>query len=727
MDRRGWPWKKKSSDKITKADIPFVTPDSVGSTLSSVAHLGNQENCTNKNYVQISMESYARMSGLEDQVVNLEDQVKDLESKLSAAYSELDNKENLVKQHAKVAEEAVSGWEKADAEVVSLRCQLESITLSKLSVDERATHLDGALKECMKQIRTVKEESEQKIQEVILMKSQQWEKFKLELEAEIDKLDKGLREEARENAALLRSLHESSNKIVKLKEEKSEVESELELQKKNVQQYEKEINSLKYELHMISKEMDIRNEEKDMILKSAEVADKQRAEDVRIIANLEGECQRLRGLLRKKLPGPAALAQMKLEVESTRHVISGIHQRKTSSFQESEFLNMSKQLELFEEETKRLKEALASSKAELQASRNLNTTTVGRLKSLEAEVQVLYQERSSQKSNLAINYQNFSSRICSNSPSITSISDGWHEDPESPVESSADSISDHFDVRRVRSSVKFESHKSETISELMDDFLEVEKMASSSDTDSVQIVDKVKNDSEDKQLKSNDALVEIQLKCMTESYKSLQTHVEELEAENKFLKEKIDELKNDLEEEKQCHHDILVKYKEIEEKMPRDKCLLCASNSEANSDINTRKDTELAAAEKKLAECQETLHVLGRQLQAMIPQIGSKRLQTNESSVKPNYGWSNSNGSYNNSDEIDHAEAYSVSSNSDIQGVNDEFSSSHNFGSMSCLSDAECSISTNSSTESSQSCYMLTESHSHSSGSAIQGSNMHMV
>ena len=48
------------------------------------------------------------MSGLEDQVVNLEDQVKALEAKLSAAYSELNNKDNLVKQHAKVAEEAVS-------------------------------------------------------------------------------------------------------------------------------------------------------------------------------------------------------------------------------------------------------------------------------------------------------------------------------------------------------------------------------------------------------------------------------------------------------------------------------------------------------------------------------------------------------------------------------------------------------------------------------------------
>lgn len=49
------------------------------------------------------------MSGLEDQVINLEDQVKALEAKLSAAYSELNNKDNIVKQHAKVAEEAVSG------------------------------------------------------------------------------------------------------------------------------------------------------------------------------------------------------------------------------------------------------------------------------------------------------------------------------------------------------------------------------------------------------------------------------------------------------------------------------------------------------------------------------------------------------------------------------------------------------------------------------------------
>ncbi|KAJ1408804.1 Filament-like plant protein [Sesbania bispinosa] len=449
------------------------------------------------------MESYTHISGLEDQVENLEDQVKALEAKLSEAYSELNNKDNLVKQHAKVAEEAVSGWEKADAEVVSLRRQLESITLSKLSVDERASHLDGALKECMRQIRTIKEDSEQKLQEVIVMKSQKWEKIKLELEAQINKLDEGLRrEEAGENAALLRSLQESSNKIMKLKEEKSDAEAEVELLKKNVHSYEKEISSLKYELHVISKELDIRNEEKNIIMKSAEVANKQHKEDVKNIAKLEGECQRLRGLLRKKLPGPAALAQMKLEVENSHHVNSAPHLRKTyiktDSLQDSEFL--SKQLELLEEETKKMKEALASSNAELQASRNLYAKTVGRLKSLEAEIQVLHQERSAQKSILAINCRNSSSRISSNPSSITSISDNGHEDPESPVESHASSIPDHLDIRRVRRADKFENHKGETISELMDDFLEVEKMACLSDNGSVPlgIISKVKDNANDK-------------------------------------------------------------------------------------------------------------------------------------------------------------------------------------------------------------------------------------
>ncbi|KAJ1398222.1 putative filament-like plant protein 4 [Sesbania bispinosa] len=109
MDLR-WPWKKKSSDKtvVEKAAVALDTSDA--------SNQGNQDNNKKPNYVQISVESYSHLSGLEDQVKTyeekvqaLEDEIKDMNEKLSAANSEINTKESMVKQHAKVAEEAVSG------------------------------------------------------------------------------------------------------------------------------------------------------------------------------------------------------------------------------------------------------------------------------------------------------------------------------------------------------------------------------------------------------------------------------------------------------------------------------------------------------------------------------------------------------------------------------------------------------------------------------------------
>lgn len=61
-----------------------------------------KENAKSVNYVQISEESYAQLTALEDEV-------KFLTEKLTSAQSEITTKEELVKQHVKVAEEAVSG------------------------------------------------------------------------------------------------------------------------------------------------------------------------------------------------------------------------------------------------------------------------------------------------------------------------------------------------------------------------------------------------------------------------------------------------------------------------------------------------------------------------------------------------------------------------------------------------------------------------------------------
>ncbi|KAI8028851.1 Filament-like plant protein 4 [Camellia lanceoleosa] len=386
IERRSWPWKKKSSDK-TGTEKMADAANSAGASLASVGSLRDQENCKKFNYVQIPLESYTHLTGLEDQVIALEDQVKmwqnqvkDLKEKLSAANLEMTAKDNLVKQHAKVAEEAVSGWEKADSEASALKHQLESVTLLKLTAEDRASHLDGALKECMRQIRIVKEEHEHNLHEVVLIKTKQCDKIKLDLEAKLTDLNQRLLRSAAENDALSRSLQEHSSMLMKINEEKSQTEVENELRKKEFNHMKRRSIKLKYELHVLSKELDIRNEEKNMSVRSAEAANKQHLESVKKIAKLEAECQRLRGLVRKKLPGPAALAQMKQEVEiwghdfgeprsvaqrssvkNSKSHLSALPEFSTDNLRlnhkETEFLT--KRLLAMEEETKMLKEALA--------------------------------------------------------------------------------------------------------------------------------------------------------------------------------------------------------------------------------------------------------------------------------------------------------------------------------------------------------------------------------
>ncbi|KAK4842814.1 hypothetical protein QYF36_000440 [Acer negundo] len=498
MERRSWPWKKKSSDKFIVGKS-VAASESVVASLSSVASLGDQEKCKTVNYVQISLDSYTHLSGLEDQVKTLKDQVKLLEGeethlkgKLSAALSEINSKDNLVQQHAKVAEDAVSGWEKAEAEALLLKRQLESVTLLKLTAEDRASHLDGALKECTRQIRNVKEESEQNLHDAILAKTKQWDKIKLDLEKQLIESDQALLRAAAENAALSKSLQERSNLIVKITDEKSQADAEIEFLKENIMSHEKEINSLKYELHVVSKELDIRNEEKNMSMRSAEAANKQHLEGVKKIVKLEAECQRLRGLVRKKLPGPAALAKMKMEVENLGREFGeprnwssalknpyshlsplpeisngNLHQ----SRKETEFLTT--RLLAMEEETKMLKEALATRNSQLQASRNMCAEMNFRVKSLEAQIQSLNQQMSSPESNCGIINEGLSRKCTTNPPIITFISRDSIDKRGDSAESCASVISDVSD----KSIDMFVNPESEHHLELMDDFLEMERLA----------------------------------------------------------------------------------------------------------------------------------------------------------------------------------------------------------------------------------------------------------
>ncbi|CAA0841187.1 Filament-like plant protein 6 [Striga hermonthica] len=463
MDKRSWPWKKKSSDKHTVEKAVATASDSL------------------------------------------------------AAASELDTAlaEKVCRYYR---------WEKAEAEAAALKNHLESVTLLKLTAEDRASHLDGALKECMRQIRNLKEDHEQKLHEVILSKQKLFDKMKLDLESQIADLDQDLMRSAAENAALSRSLQERSNMLVQLTEEKSQAKAEIEILKTNIESWEKEVSSLKYELHIARKEVEIRNEERNMSVRSAEVANRQHLEGAKKIAKLEAECQRLRGLVRKKLPGPAALAQMKLEVESLGRDYGEPRLRRSpvkppsphspqfpefsldgsqKYIKENELLT--ERLLAMEEEMKMLKEALAKRNSELQASRSVYAQTISRLQSLEAHMQANGEPKSIAKGGKPSSYASLSedgnddSMSCSGSWTMSEVS---HLKKEKNVDSpqKSENASNHLD--------------------LMDDFLEMEKLAYLSNGSNGEALNVELSDNTGKsgrELLKNEALVEVAINDSEES------------------------------------------------------------------------------------------------------------------------------------------------------------------------------------------------------------------
>ncbi|CAN6482580.1 unnamed protein product [Victoria cruziana] len=118
--------------------------------------------------------------------------------------------------------------------------------------------------------------------------------------------------------------------------------------------------------------------------------------------------------------------------------------------------------------------------------------------------------------------------------------------------------------------------------------------------------------------KKSNGLAETQLKCMTESYKLLELRFSETEGELTQLRAKIEKLDLELQAEKHGHQEAVAKCKDLEEKLQRNEgCPLCSSSHAADVEIKTKQEREIAAAAEKLAECQETIFLLGKQLQVL--------------------------------------------------------------------------------------------------------------
>ncbi|CAN6241142.1 unnamed protein product [Urochloa humidicola] len=413
-----------------------------------------------------------------EKVLLLEKSLQDLNEQLSFARAECVEKDAILAKQAKVAEEAILGWEKAEAEALAVKTQLDDTLDEKIAIEQRIFQLDEALNVAMV-------ERDSSIKETAQMISCEQGKVQKLEESLVEKVNIIANLDA-ENDKLSEILLVKENIIVELIESKGLTESNLKDLARKLESAEKSNSSLRYEVCMLQKQLEIRSEERKFSLKSADVAHKQHLENVKKITKLESECQRLRSMVRKRLPGPAAIAKMRSEVETAGSDTSTTRMRKLNSVtsqkacvsvQNSHDAShgnspLLARLHAIEDENKAIKESLSRKDGELQFSRTMLARTTSKLSQVEAQLEELSRGRAGEELVKGI------PAVLENP--LSSISEnGCNEDNVSCSSSWASALLselEHFKKGKLTA----HSSKSTGLSDMsfMDDFAEIEKLAS---------------------------------------------------------------------------------------------------------------------------------------------------------------------------------------------------------------------------------------------------------
>ncbi|KAM0868826.1 hypothetical protein ACQ4PT_041066 [Festuca glaucescens] len=156
-----------------------------------------------------------------------------------------------------------------------LKTQLNAAIVKNSTLEDRIVHLDGALKECVRQLRRAKEEQDQKIQAALALQSRQWESEKTDLELRIVELKAKL--EAKSERSMTTD-GDVSSRLASL---------------------EKENSALKAQLIAKTEELGLRTIEKELNRRAAETASKQQLESIRKASKLEAECRKLQASARR--------------------------------------------------------------------------------------------------------------------------------------------------------------------------------------------------------------------------------------------------------------------------------------------------------------------------------------------------------------------------------------------------------------------------------------------
>lgn len=377
------------------------------------------------------------------------------------------------------------GWEKSKSEVAAVKQELNDAVQKRLAGEERVIHLDAALKECMQQLRFVREDQEQRIHDAVSKTSNEFEKSQKILEEKLADTGKRLSKLGGENTQLSKALLVKETMIEDLNRQLGRMEADLNALVSRLECTDKENGALKYEVRVLEKEVEIRNEERDFNRRTADASHKLHLESVKKIARLESECQRLRLLVRKRLPGPAALVKMKNEVEMLGRdsfEIRRRHRNPTGSLDSSlenspETPNrrisvLNSRVSALEEENSSLKEALNKKNNELQVAKIMHARASPKPLEVESPHELSNGHKfmeSGKSSSLTL-------------PELphASMSDAGSDDKVSSAESWASALIselEHVKNGKQKGSTTSRKIVGSSDLDLMDDFVEMEKLA----------------------------------------------------------------------------------------------------------------------------------------------------------------------------------------------------------------------------------------------------------
>uniref|UniRef100_A0A2P2J532 Myosin heavy chain fast skeletal muscle embryonic n=1 Tax=Rhizophora mucronata TaxID=61149 RepID=A0A2P2J532_RHIMU len=460
MDSRIWTRRKKSSEKTIVATNMFDILVKGTNEQGQKCHVGNE--------------------------VGPVRPVRNLNEKLASALLDCQDKDNSAPNHQILVHEAIPGQEKVEMEAVCLRKELDEVQRQLVVVNERLIQSEAALKQCKQQLSFLQEEQEQKILDALMKASSENEKIQKELEDRLLEISRRYANLAVENTNLSNALLVKENLVEELHQRATQTVAEFNALMARLDSTEKDNTLLKYEFLMLEKELEVHNEELEYNRQFAEASQKQQLENAKKTAKLEAECQRLRILMQKRLPGPAALSKMKSEVRMlgrdplelrrkpnpTRDLIFRDTRMERSPEIPVENINfLIEHLRNMEEENRELRETLTKKNAELQSSRIMFSQTASRLSQAEAQLIV---HSGGQKSLELVKCNPASHEL-----SPKAVSDICNADGVSSSGSCANALIselENFRGRKLWSPTECKATGFSDMS-LMDDFAEMEKLA----------------------------------------------------------------------------------------------------------------------------------------------------------------------------------------------------------------------------------------------------------